>query len=512
VADHDRGPDWPRRGDRRDYLTEPIVPVRGGGPPGRHRGGYNGPSAHAVMQNYDEPPGGMAPARRDPRLTYGAPVPPARPLDYPPVIYQESVSVFAPNPHYLPPARPQPAWPAVSPPGVVSGPRERVRGMNAALETGVAGVGEMAPARPPARPRQMAVAVAVAVIGLAAGALTYRSLASSPASFGGEVAPAHLYALSFGSAGAITTLKVHAGDHVTAGEVLASQDNGLAQANLQAARDAEAAAAAALYADEHPRQSNVSREQNGVTAAQSSLSGVTARVTGTVSRDNQIVSQRQQAVTAASTALADQCGTATTSAACQSLAAKLTTAKQRLTQAQTAAATARTAGQQQEQAAQGKLSERQAALKQVQAQAGGVSVTLDQAKQRLAAAKATVAQDEVTLKGKSIVAPAGGTVGAVSAVVGDSITDGNVHTPVLTVDSGPLIVSAHLPGSAIGAVRAGQPVTLGIQSLHLSLPGKVIAVNQIASQSPTGVSYTVICQIEASDSRLLAGMTVNVIP
>jgi multidrug resistance efflux pump len=118
----------------------------------------------------------------------------------------------------------------------------------------------------------------------------------------------------------------------------------------------------------------------------------------------------------------------------------------------------------------------------------------------------------VTLKGKSIVAPAGGTVGAVSAVVGDSITDGNVHTPVLTVDSGPLIVSAHLPGSAIGAVRAGQPVTLGIQSLHLSLPGKVIAVNQIASQSPTGVSYTVICQIEASDSRLLAGMTVNVIP
>ena len=66
----------------------------------------------------------------------------------------------------------------------------------------------------------------------------------------------------------------------------------------------EAAAAAALYADEHPRQSNVSREQNGVTAAQSSLSDVTARVTGTNSRDNQIVSQRQQAVTAASTALA----------------------------------------------------------------------------------------------------------------------------------------------------------------------------------------------------------------
>ena len=246
AVDHDRGPDRPRHGDRHGYLTERIAPDRGGGPPGRHRGGYDGPPAHAVLRSYDGPPGGAAPARHDPRLAYGAPVPPARPqdypsarpLDYPPVIYQESVSVFAPGPGYLPAARPERAWPAVSPPGVVSGPRERVRGMNAALETGVAGVGEMAPARPPARPRQMAVAVAVAVIGLAAGALTYRSLASSPASFGGEVAPAHLYALSFGSAGAITTLKVHAGDHVTAGEVLASQDDGLAQANLQAARDA----------------------------------------------------------------------------------------------------------------------------------------------------------------------------------------------------------------------------------------------------------------------------------
>jgi len=466
-----------------------------------------------VLRSYDGPPGGVAPARRDPRLPYGVQVPPASPRGYPPVIYQESVSVFAPGPDYLPATRPGQAWPAVSPPGVVGGPRERVRGMNAALETGVAGVGEMAPARQPARPRQMAVAVAVAVIGLAAGALTYRSLASGPVSFGGEVAPAHLYALSFGSAGAITALKVHAGDHVTAGEVLASQDDGLAQANLQAARDSAAAAAAALYAAEHPQQSSVTREQDAVAAARSSLSGVTAHVTGTDNRDSQIVSQRQQAVTAATTALADQCGTATTSAACQSLAARLATAKQKLTQAQTAAATARTAGQQQEQAAQSKLSERQAALKQVQAQTtGGASVTLDQAKQRLAAAKATVVQDEMALRGKSIVAPAAGTVGAVSAAAGDSITGSNVHNPVLTVDSGPLIVSAHLPGSAIGAVRAGQPVTLGVQSLHLSLPGKVIAVNQIASQSQAGVSYTVICQIEASDSQLMAGMTVNVIP
>ena len=71
-----------------------------------------------------------------------------------------------------------------------------------------------------------------------------------------------------------------------------------------------------------------------------------------------------------------------TSAICQALAAKLSTAQQRLTQAQTGAAADRQAGQQQEQAAQSRLSERQAALQQVQSQASGVSVSLDQARQR----------------------------------------------------------------------------------------------------------------------------------
>ena len=157
------------------------------------------------------------------------------------------------------------AIPAGQQNGTVSRPRQWFRGMNAALETGVAGVGEMAPARQPARPRQMVLAVVVAIIGLAAGALTYKSLATGSVSFSGEVVPTHVYALSFGAAGTTTAVKVDAGDHVSAGQVLATQDNGLARANLQAARDAQAAAAAALYADEHPQRSSVTREQDAVT-------------------------------------------------------------------------------------------------------------------------------------------------------------------------------------------------------------------------------------------------------
>jgi multidrug efflux pump subunit AcrA (membrane-fusion protein) len=535
------GSGWSRYGDQRDYLNEPIssddLPAADGGEgrTGRHRGGRAGRPVRATLWSYEGQQVGQAPARRDPRMPYGPPIVPgtaeppdrlddywlagsrahppvtSRPLDYPPAAYQESFRVSVPGESDLPATRMDRAVPAVSHNGAVR-PRERVRGMNAALETGVAGVGEMAPARKPARPRQMVLAVVVAIIGLVAGALTYKSLATGPVSFSGEVVPTHVYALSFGAAGTITAVKVDAGDHVTAGEVLATQDDGLAQASLQAARDDQAAAAAALYADEHPQQSSVTREQDAVTAAQASVASATARASRTGSRDKAIISQRQLAVTRNKSALASQCGTATTSATCQALAAKLTTAQQELTQAQDAAAADNQAGLQQEQAAQSQLGERQAALQQVQSQAGGVNVTLDQAKQRLAAAKVTVAQDEIALKGKSVIAPAVGTVGAVSAAAGDDITDSSVHNPVLTVDSGPLIVSASLPGTAIGAVRVGQPVTLDIQPLHLSLPGRVVQINQVASQSQTAVSYTVICQIDAQGTALMAGMTVNITP
>jgi multidrug resistance efflux pump len=293
-------------------------------------------------------------------MLYGSPIvpgtaEPSRPPDYPPAGYQESFRASVPEASYLPATRTAQAVPAVSHNGAVR-PRERVRGMNAALETGVAGVGEMAPARQPARPRQMVVAVMVAIIGLAAGALTYKSLATGSVSFSGEVVPAHVYALSFGAAGTITTVKVDAGDRVTAGEVLATQDDGLARANLQAAKDAQAAAAAALYADEHPQQSSVTREQDAVTAAQASLTSATARASAADGRDKAIISQRQQAVTQDKAALASQCGTATTSATCQALAARLTTAQQRLTQAQNTAAADDQAGRQQEQAAQSRLS------------------------------------------------------------------------------------------------------------------------------------------------------------
>jgi multidrug resistance efflux pump len=271
--------------------------------------------------------------------------------------------------------------------------------MNAALESGVAGVGEMAPARKPARPRQLILAVLLAVAGVVAGVLTYKSLVSSPVSLSGEVVPTRVYPLSFGTTGTITAVKIRAGQHVTAGEVLATQNGALAQANLQEANASAAAAAAALQADQHP--------QPGVVVQPAAV------------------------------------------------------------------ATAR---------------------------------------QRLAAARAQATQDRLALKNTQVVAPAAGVVGAVSAAAGNSITASNLHNPVVTIDSGPLVVSARLPGTEVGNVRVGQAVTLTIEPLHVSLPGKVLQLSQVPSQSQTAVSYMALCQIETRDSALLAGMAADVIP
>jgi len=298
----------------------------------------------------------------------------------------------------MPVLRPQqPAAPLAA--RVMSPPRERVRGMNAALESGIAGVGELAPARRPIRPRQLILAVLLAFAGVAAGVLTYKSLASTPVSLGGQVVPTQVYPVSFGATGTINAVKIQPGQQVTAGEVLATQDGTLAEANLQEAHAAAAAAAAALFADQHPAPGVV--------------------------------------VMPAAVALAQQ---------------------------------------------------------------------------RLAAARAQVAQDALALKETEVVAPAAGIVGAVWATAGTSITASNLHSPVVTIDSGPLVVSAHLPGTEVGSIRVGQPVTLAIEPLHVSLPGRVLRFSQVQGQSQGAVSYVVFCHIDARDAALLAGMAADIIP
>ncbi|HET9015261.1 MAG TPA: biotin/lipoyl-binding protein, partial [Thermomicrobiaceae bacterium] len=128
--------------------------------------------------------------------------------------------------------------------------RIRARGMNAALASGEAGVGEMTPARSPLRPKQFGVALAAAVVGSGLGMFTYHAVSSTSTAYSGLVSPSQTYYLNFAADGTVLALDVKAGQHVHKGQVLATQDGGVAQANLSAAQAAAAADAAVVAADE----------------------------------------------------------------------------------------------------------------------------------------------------------------------------------------------------------------------------------------------------------------------
>ena len=126
--------------------------------------------------------------------------------------------------------------------------KARVRGMNAALAGGEAGIGELAPARAPLRPRQAVVLAVAACVGTVAGVATFHSAVSVPTTFNGQVVPAHAYYLDFADPGPVLTLEVRPGARVRAGQVLATESSAVAQADLAAAQAAVAADQAAADA------------------------------------------------------------------------------------------------------------------------------------------------------------------------------------------------------------------------------------------------------------------------
>jgi multidrug efflux pump subunit AcrA (membrane-fusion protein) len=194
--------------------------------------------------------------------------------------------------------------------------------MNAALASGEAGVGEMNPARSPMRPRQFGVALAAAVVGGGLGMFTYHTVAHTQSSYSGQVAPAQTYYLDFAADGTVLSLDVRPGSHVTKGEVLATQNAGVAQADLNAAQAAVAADQAVVAADAAPQtgagaeaaaQLSVTQANAAVSAAQSALGLQQNSSQRTISAQTTLVGSAQNAYNTDSAHYASECtGTADT--------------------------------------------------------------------------------------------------------------------------------------------------------------------------------------------------------
>jgi multidrug efflux pump subunit AcrA (membrane-fusion protein) len=147
----------------------------------------------------------------------------------------------------------------------------RVRGMNAALDSGEAGVGELAPARGPLHPRQAAIMLLAATVGSVAGVVTFHSAVSAATRFSGQVVPAHAYYLNFAAAGPVLALNVQPGAQVTAGQVLATESSTVAQANLTAAQAAVTADQAAVAEAESQNPAALEQARSQLAAAQAEV-------------------------------------------------------------------------------------------------------------------------------------------------------------------------------------------------------------------------------------------------
>jgi multidrug efflux pump subunit AcrA (membrane-fusion protein) len=506
--------------------------------------------------------------------------------------------------------------------------RIRARGMNAALASGEAGVGEMNPARSPMRPRQFGVALAAAVVGGGLGMFTYHAVAHTQSSYSGQVAPAQTYYLDFAADGTVLTLDVQPGTHVTKGQVLATQNSGVAQADLSAAQAAVTADQAVVAADAAPQtgagaqaaaELSVTQANAAVSAAQSALGLQQNSAQHTISAQTALVGSAQNAYSTDSAHYASDCtdtadtassgaaaaahaspagsaspaaaGNATSAASagaaesaasgaadpsdaaapgpastgstgsvtqeqfCQNLQSTVNRDYTALSAAQAQLAGLQSSTQAQAQRDESDLGQSQAVLTAAQTRQSAASAPLTpaviaQAKSALATAQAQVAADQQALQNTKIVAPAAGTVADTAGAAGDVVGPDGVHgyqgpaeqsgtqanqqpgfelfapqssdgngtgtsqasyMPLITLYTGPLTVVAQIPETDMSSVHVGDPATVDISALGLSVPGTVrgTALDPVRGSSST-TYYDVTLSLSSTDTRIMAGMSVQI--
>jgi multidrug efflux pump subunit AcrA (membrane-fusion protein) len=149
---------------------------------------------------------------------------------------------------------------------------------------------------------------------------------------------------------------------------------------------------------------------------------------------------------------------------------------------------------------------------------GASAAAIAQAQARLAAAHAQLVTESRALAATSIRAPAAGTAVTAAGVPGSPVGPDGVRNgtgspaAVVTVDSGPLTVTAAPPAADISSIRAGEPVTLTIAGLAGTVPGKIQQVTAQPGQSSGSLAYRVVIFITGRMPALSPGTTVSVSP
>jgi macrolide-specific efflux system membrane fusion protein len=128
----------------------------------------------------------------------------------------------------------------------------------------------------------------------------------------------------------------------------------------------------------------------------------------------------------------------------------------------------------------------------------------DNALSQYTQAQGKVADLETQIARATLVAPADGTVDAVTAVAGADITGG----PAITLVSGPLQATADFTESDLPSLEVGQAATVTVDAIDASVPGKVVAIApSSASSSGSVVTYAVTIELTGAPEAARPGMS-----
>lgn len=200
-------------------------------------------------------------------------------------------------------------------PPAPSPPRERVRGMNAAIAAGASPPPTSGGTRHHMRPWQIVVATLLVAAALLAAVFTVRAVTQETA-FPAVLRASYQADLNFGSVGRLAEVDVRPGDRVSSGQVLAREDQTVARANLDAAKAVLAADQAALQQLQSPQLSSaaqaqvdlqVNQAQVQLTNAESALQAAQAVAQAQIAQQQTTVTSAQAVVTGDQTRFNQAC-------------------------------------------------------------------------------------------------------------------------------------------------------------------------------------------------------------
>lgn len=141
---------------------------------------------------------------------------------------------------------------------------------------------------------------------------------------------------------------------------------------------------------------------------------------------------------------------------------------------------------------------------QVPAEATGAKLT------QLESARNTLATIKDRLDNSRLVSPIAGTVTDVNAIVGESVSPGQIIFSISDV-SRLHVETSDLNERDVVKVKVGQAVQVAVKALNVSLPGRVVRISPVANILGGDVVYKTVIDLDETPAELLTGMSVDVI-